>query len=85
MWTKKLINSQSEKEVENFICANLRILTQERVSQRALGTLSQRGKGEASVAGIVEKGVCAVRHTSWWKVTALCKEQISSLMVSVLF
>ena len=27
--TKKLINSQSKKEVENFICSNLRIITWE--------------------------------------------------------
>ena len=36
---KKLINSQLKKEMENFIPANLRIITWEIVFQKALRTV----------------------------------------------
>ena len=37
---KKLINSRSKEEIENFIQANLRIITSERVFQKILKTVS---------------------------------------------
>ena len=44
--TKKLSNSQPKEEIENFIQANLRIITQEIVFQKALRTvLPIRGQG----------------------------------------
>ena len=39
MLMKKLINSQSKKEIENFIQDNLRIITQETVFQKPLRTV----------------------------------------------
>ena len=36
---EKLINSQSKKEMENFICTNLGIITWETVFQKALRTV----------------------------------------------
>ena len=42
---KKLISSQSKKEMENFIRANLKIITQETASQKALRmALPRRGQ-----------------------------------------
>ena len=51
---KKLINSQSNKEMENFIQANLRIITQETVFQKAL-----RSKHSYIIWG--DKGLCIKR------------------------
>ena len=43
---EELINSRSKTEMENFIRANLRIITQETVLQKALRTvLPMRGQG----------------------------------------
>ena len=39
---EKLISGQSKKEMENFICANLRIITREAVFQKALRTVLKR-------------------------------------------
>ena len=47
--------------------------------------LLQRGKGEVSVYVILAKGVCAMKHTSQEKVAANYKEQMSLLMILVLF
>ena len=50
--------------MEDFICANLRIITGEAVSQGALRTVLNRS-GEARTYVILEKGACAIKHTSW--------------------
>ena len=63
---EKLINSQSKIEMENFIWANLRIVTEKTVSQRALEDFSKEVKGEASIYVILAKGyVHAIKHSSW--------------------
>ena len=40
--SEKLINGQSKKEMENFICANLRVITRDTVFQKALRTVLKR-------------------------------------------
>ena len=42
---KKLINSQSKKEMKNFIHVNLRMIACETVSQRVLRTVSKKSTG----------------------------------------
>jgi len=51
----KKISSQSKKEMENFIWANLRILTWEVVSE-SFENCSEVVKGEASTYVILTKG-----------------------------
>ena len=49
------------------------------------GKLLWKGKGEVSIHVILVKGVHVVQHTFWQKVAASCKEQMSPLMILVLF
>lgn len=62
--TKKLINSQSKKEIENFIQAILRTITWQTGFQKALSTALKEMKEEASRCVILKKREHAIKHTS---------------------
>ena len=66
-WWKKLISSQSKKEMENFIWANLRIIIWERVFLRTLRTVcnSLGLSGEASIYVSLARGYRATKYTLW--------------------
>ena len=46
---------------------------------------SEEVQGEAGSKGEFDEGVCAIKPSSWQKVTAVCEEKIYQLMVLVLF
>ena len=60
---KKLINSQSKKEIENFIQAILKIITWQMGFQKALSTALKEMKEEASIH-VILKREHAIKHTS---------------------
>ena len=64
---KKLISSQSKKEMENFIWANLRIIIWERVFLKTLRTVcnSLALSGEASIYVSLARGYRATKYTLW--------------------
>ena len=63
----------------------MRTITQEAASQIALRNCSREVVGERGINVILAKGVCAVRHTFVQKIVASHKEQMSLLMILVLF
>ena len=61
---KKLIISQSMKEMENFIQVSLRVIISETIPQRALRPVPMR-PGESQYICDFDEGIQAIKHTFW--------------------
>ena len=72
--------------VLSFIWGKMRTIARETASQIAPRNCSEEvAAGEVSPYVVLVKGVHEIRHTFWQKVAASHEEQMSSLMILVLF
>ena len=63
----------------------MRSIAQETASQIALRSCPKKVRAEVGVYMILVKGTRAIKHTFWQKVAASHMEQLSPLMIFVLF
>ena len=80
-----LKNAQREGCELSFIWGKMRTIAQQTAFQIALRNCSREVAGRSVLYMMLVEGGCAVKHTCWQRLAASHEEQMSPLMILVLY